>query len=150
MAGKLFHLIGKIYSSVFLANMKNVVRGFFAYFLTAGFAAFVDISCFYVFILWKICIVVAAICSFVASSFVNFFLTSRFVFKEKVTFQRGWRFFLGALFGLWINSSVTSFALIGFDISPVFGKLIGIGVAFSFNFIINYFFVFRLSNTNSH
>jgi putative flippase GtrA len=123
--------------------MREVLIKFGRYFLTAGAAAIVDAGGFAVLYRVGIATLPAAAASFALAAIVNFVLTARFVFGKKAT-TRGFSVFLAAaLLGLMVNVGVTVVAAEFFGVPPVIAKIVGIGTAFSFNFMLNLLIVFR-------
>jgi putative flippase GtrA len=128
---------------------KNVTTAFLRYGLTGGTAAIVDAGLFYVltaagtYVLW------ASPISFSAAAIVNYLLTSTFVFKTRPTRARFLPFVALAVVGLIINSTVTIAAIHFFGFIPIVSKLVGIAVAFVFNFAFNYLVVFRQKSWSS-
>ncbi len=117
-------------------------RQFSRYFFTGGAAAIVDIGGFALFFSGGVEVAQAAILSFLVALLVNYFLSARFAFGRKANTRSFFLFAAFAAGGLLINVGVT---LIAFGIleAAIASKLIGIGVAFLFNFAMNALVVFR-------
>jgi putative flippase GtrA len=113
------------------------------YLLTAGTAAIVDIGGFDFLSYVRISVVLAAACSFLVSTVVNFVLTSRWVFRTTPTSQRYITFLLGACSGLLVNVAVTSLCMIYLHLPRTSAKSAAIGTTFLLNFWINAHVVFR-------
>lgn len=113
------------------------------YLLTGGTAAVVDIGCFALALEAGITLVPAATLSFLVAAVVNYWLSSRFVFRQKRS-MRGYLLFLAvATLGLILNVTLTALISAHTPIPPVLAKVIAIGVAFVFNFTLNVLVVFR-------
>jgi len=123
--------------------LRSFLAKLFGYGLTGGIAAGVDVGVFAALIHGNETIVVAGTTSFCFAAIVNYFLSSRFVFRTKMSPAGFVRFFCGALVGLVVNVGLTIGTRLLFGVPPVLGKVIGIGVAFSVNFAINWLFVFQ-------
>lgn len=112
------------------------------YVVTGGTAAVVDAVLFVSFVRFGLPIGPAAAVSFCISAWVNYRLTSRFVFGRKPTHSGFGLFMAAALVGVTINVLVTlaGVHLLGW---PALGaKLLGTGTAFLANFALNSFVVF--------
>jgi putative flippase GtrA len=118
------------------------IRQFARYFLTGGAAAVVDLGAFVILLSGGVGVAQAAVLSFLAALIINYFLSARFAFGRDVS-ARGFLVFAGfAAGGLLVNVGVT---LAAFEIIAIafVAKVIGIGVAFLFNFAMNALIVFR-------
>jgi len=113
------------------------------YFFTAGAAAIVDVGGFAI-----LCaifpIAVSAVTSFCAATIVNYLLSSRFAFHRMPSLRGFGLFFVAAVGGLLVNVSVTVIGSLCVGIAPVLAKIVGVGIAFLFNFWLNLRVVFRL------
>lgn len=89
----------------------------------------------------------AGVLSFCAAAVVNYALTARFVFHQETSLRGFARFFLGAFSGLAINLGTTLMAATALGGHAVVAKIIGIGVAFLFNFTVNLCLIFRTDIT---
>ena len=85
----------------------------------------------------------AAICSFLLATVVNFLLTSRFVFQTTATVMRYFAFLAGSLLSLLVNVSLTSAGVILFAVPRTEAKTIAVGITFLLNFWINARLVFK-------
>lgn len=122
--------------------MRSATRKFLRYACTGGTAAVVDAGVFALLIHAGTSAPVAAASSFVLAAILNFQLSARFVFDHKPTGRAFALFLLGALCGLVINVTATLVAIHGLGVTPVLAKVLGIGVAFGFNFLLNLLVVF--------
>ena len=113
------------------------------YIATGGVAAVVDICGFHVLLTAGPPIALAASLSWLVAAFVNYHLSSRFVFDRTTGQGRLLQFLLGAAAGLSINVGVTLICAVLIGIAPLLSKIIGIATAFIFNFLINLLWVFR-------
>ena len=113
------------------------------FFVTGGISSIVDTSVFSLLIFEGIRDPIAAIISFCLAAIVNFILTSHFVFAMEKTGNRFISFMIFAIIGLLINVNITIMGIYYFGLMPVIAKILGIGVAFPFNFFMNAYFVFR-------
>lgn len=117
------------------------------YTLTAGTAAITDLGAFAALHRLSGLVVSSALASWLAAAFVNYTLTSRFVFFQPWRWLALARFLCGALVGLAVNVGIT-WAGTTWNIGqqaapgPVQAKALGIATAFLFNFAINAFWVF--------
>jgi putative flippase GtrA len=116
----------------------------FRYIFTAGAAAIVDLGGFALFQRAGSSIGWAASISFGVAAFVNYFLTSRYVFQQRRSIVGFASFVAGALVGFGVNVGVTVLLATVFGLWPLFAKLVGITIAFFVNFLINSAIVFRL------
>ena len=117
---------------------------FARYVITGGTAAVVDLLAFHVLLSIALPIGLAAVGSWLIAAFVNYSLTSRFVFRHATSHKGRLPFFLvGAATGLCINAGVTLLFAEQFGLDPLPSKLIGIGTAFIMNFFINLLWVFK-------
>jgi len=110
---------------------------------TGGLAAVVDVSGFHILLQFGMPIAAAAISSWLVAAFVNYHLSSRFVFAKPASRGRFLQFLIGAAAGLSINVGVTLVCASLIGIQPLLSKIIGIGTAFVINFLINLLWVFR-------
>lgn len=124
-------------------RLRGIATKFLGYFLTAGMAAIVDTSGFAVLMRAAVPLALAAMLSFGVAAVVNYLLTSRIVFQRRPTFKGFGAFLMGALVGFAINVGVTILAATQFNLSPVLAKVLGVGLAFFANFLINLLIVFR-------
>jgi putative flippase GtrA len=124
------------------AELYLRVRQFSRYLLTGGAAAVIDVGGFALLNSSGMGVAEAAILSFLAALIVNYCLSARFAFARELSLQRFLLFAGFAGVGLLINVSVTLAAFAILD-HAVLSKIMGVGIAFIFNFIINAFLVFR-------
>jgi putative flippase GtrA len=124
--------------------VRDFVRKFLRYGVTGGIAAVVDAGGFMLLVHAKLGIFAASCLSFCVAALVNYNLTSRFVFNREATLRGFAQFMSAALFGLMVNSGVTSMGVFGMGLPPSAAKLLGIGIAFIINFVINLRFVFQM------
>ncbi|HZL01178.1 MAG TPA: GtrA family protein [Caulobacteraceae bacterium] len=113
------------------------------YVLTGGSAAVVDLGVFALLKSAGVSVPAAAACSFGLAAVWNYRLTSRFVFGQAPSGRRFAGFLVFAMAGLAVNVGVTVAAVDFASIAPVEAKILGIGVAFLFNFTLNSLVVFR-------
>ncbi len=122
--------------------MRDLIGKFLRYVLTGGIAAVVDVCGFALLMRTGLPIPVAGTTSFCAAAIVNYLLTSRFVFR-RASHSRGFAVFIGmAAIGLLVNVGVTWGAATRLPIEPLIAKIMGVGVAFLLNFLMNTFVVF--------
>ena len=122
--------------------MRDLIGKFLRYLVTGGIAAIVDICGFALLLRTGVPIPVAGTASFCAAAVANYLLTSRFVFR-RASHSRGFAVFIGfACVGLLVNVGVTWAVATQLPIAPVIAKIMGIGVAFGLNFLMNTFVVF--------
>ena len=117
---------------------------FTRYFITGGISAIVDLLGFVALKHHGVSLPASAILSFGVAALVNYQLTSLFVFQTKLSIKRFKIFFCFALIGLAINAGVTVLLVKYLNLLPTLSKLLGIGVAFFINFLLNSSIVFRL------
>ncbi len=120
-----------------------MISKFVRYIGTGGAAAIVDVSGFHLLLAAGMPIALAAGLSWFIAAFVNYYLTSRFVFDQAAGRNRLPQFLLGAAAGFSVNVGVTLICASLIGIPPTLSKVIGIGIAFVINFLINLLWVFR-------
>jgi putative flippase GtrA len=113
------------------------------YGLTGGAAAVVDVGVFIVLTAQGLFTPAAAAGAFCVAALVNYGLTSRFVFRQKLALRRLGTFLAFALVGLGVNVGVTSAGVMIVNLPAMAAKIGGIGVAFLVNFWLNNTIVFR-------
>ena len=123
-------------------SVKRTFLRMIRYGMTGGLAAIVDLGVFSVLCPAFLRVAGAATVSFILAVIVNYFLTSRFVFKQDAGTGRFLKFVAFAIFGLALNVSVTVFFAYLTGWPPIVAKAMGIGIAFFFNFWVNTVFVF--------
>ena len=123
--------------------MRNFFVKFLRYFLTGGLAAIVDAGGFALLHENDIPTLEAAIFSFSVAAVFNFMLTTNYVFRQRPSWKRFSLFLTAALFGLTVNVSITMLSISFLIIDPRLAKIVGIGFAFTINFLMNLFIVFR-------
>lgn len=111
------------------------------YVLTGGSAAIVDLGGFVILRGMGHDVLVAAGTSFAFAALYNFLVSSTFAFKAEATVSRLVGFLAFAVIGLAINAGVTTVA--AFHCPDAMAKVLGIGIAFGVNFLMNNFVVFR-------
>jgi putative flippase GtrA len=112
------------------------------YFVTAGFAAVVDIGGFWALASIGLTIALAAGVSFMVAAVVNYALSTRFVFRQPASLGGFGRFLSAAVVGLGINVGVTTL-LAHQGLAPVLAKVAGVGSAFIVNYVLVTLLVFR-------
>lgn len=123
--------------------MRDFVGKLLRYGVTGGIAAVVDAGGFVLLVNAKLSIVVASCLSFCVAALVNYNLTSRFVFDREATVRGFAPFMAAALIGLTVNIGVTLMGVFAVGLPPLAAKLMGIGIAFIVNFLINLRIVFH-------
>lgn len=118
------------------------------YLLTGGAAAAVDIAGFALGLELGLPLIPAATLSFVAGTVVNYLLTARYVFGHARSLRGYLKFSAVATIGLVINVSLTALLATHTPLSAIAAKVVGIGVAFVFNFAINALVVFKSSQAD--
>jgi putative flippase GtrA len=124
-------------------SVSGILIKFSRYFLTGGVAAIIDAGGFALLHHFRLATLPAAAASFSAAAVVNFLLTARYVFGKQATGRGFVTFLLAALLGLVVNVGVTVAMNALFGFQAVVAKIVGIGVAFSVNFLLNLLVVFR-------
>ena len=84
-----------------------MISKFIRYIGTGGVAAVVDIFGFQVLLDWRLPIALSASLSWLIAAFVNYHLTSRFVFAQTPSRTGFIQFLAGAAVGLCVNVGVT-------------------------------------------
>ena len=123
--------------------MRGFVSKILQYAVTGGVAAVVDAGGFVLLVRVKLSVAVAASLSFCIAAFVNYSLTSRFVFSREASLHGFVLFMAAALVGLSVNIGITLLGVFTLGLSPLAAKLAGIAMAFLVNFLINLYVVFR-------
>lgn len=117
-------------------------RRLFGYILSGGSAAVIDLGVMLALIAGGSSVPVAAVVSFAVAAVWNYMISARFVFRQPHS-RNSFLAFLGfAILGAVINVGITTLAAAG-GLSPAIAKVIGIGIAFFFNFAVNRWIVFR-------
>ena len=123
--------------------MRGFVWRLLQYGVNGGIAAVVDAGGFVLLVNAKLSIVVASCLSFCIAAFVNYNLTSQFVFDREATVRGFASFLVAALIGLTVNIGVTFMGVFMMGLPPLAAKLMGIAIAFIVNFLINLRIVFH-------
>jgi putative flippase GtrA len=123
--------------------MRGFAQKLLQYAVTGGIAAVVDTGGFVLLVTAKVSIVVASCLSFCIAALVNYNLSSQFVFNREATVRGFLPFMAAALFGLMVNTGVTLLGVFLVRLPPPAAKVMGIGIAFFVNFLINWRIVFR-------
>lgn len=123
--------------------MRELFSKLLRYGMTGGIAAIVDAGGFELLVRAGLGIAEAGTASFCVAAFVNYCLTSRFVFGQGRTAVGFAFFFVIAIIGLAVNVGVTLAGVYWFDLPPIVAKVSGIGTAFLINFGLNTAIVFR-------
>ena len=119
------------------------------YGITAGVAMVVDVGGFAMLVRLDVFVVVAAASSFCVSAVVNYLLSSRFTFRQQASMRRFLVFFAFASLGMVLNVGITSAGVLVFGLAPLIAKIVGVGVAFLANFVLNLKFVFVHDGTTA-
>jgi putative flippase GtrA len=123
--------------------MRDILAKLAQYAVTGGIAAVIDAGGFALLVAAGLNIPFAGCLSFCAAAVVNYMLSSRFVFARQAT-TRGFALFMaGAFIGLLVNLGVTLAGVYLAGLPSIVAKVVGIGVAFLVNFLINISFVFH-------
>ena len=123
--------------------MLSFSRSLARYAVTGGAAAIVDIGGFACLSAASVPTILAATCSFLAATVVNYLLTAWFVFSATATVKRYVAFLAGSLFALLINVSLTSAGVIFLSVPRTMAKTVAVGVTFFLNFWVNARLVFN-------
>jgi putative flippase GtrA len=123
--------------------VRDFLRRLLQYGVTGGIAAVVDAGGFVLLVNAKLSIAVASGLSFCIAALVNYNLTSRFVFNREATVRGFTLFMAAALIGLTVNIGVTLMGVFMVGLPPLAAKLMGIGIAFMVNFLINLRIIFH-------
>lgn len=123
--------------------MRGFVSKLLRYGVTGGIAAFVDAGGFVLLLHAGLGLVTAGCLSFCLAALVNYSLSSRFVFYREASLRGFALFMVAALVGLAVNNGVTLVGVFSLGLPPIAAKLLGIGIAFLVNFLINLRIVFR-------
>jgi len=123
--------------------MRDFVRKLLQYAVTGGIAAVIDAGGFVLLLNAELNIIAAGCLSFSIAALVNYVLASQFVFNRQATLHGFAPFMAGALVGLIINVSVTSMGMFLAGLPALAAKVVGIGIAFIANFLINTHIVFQ-------
>ncbi len=123
--------------------MHDFVSKLLRYGVTGGIAAVVDVGGFALLVSLELSIVAAGCLSFCIAALVNYSLTSRFVFNREATLRGLAAFTAAALVGLMVNVGVTLLGVFAVGLPPIASKVMGIGIAFIVNFLINLRVVFH-------
>ena len=111
------------------------------YTITGGLSAVIDVGGFAL-LAPVLPSLPAAVLAWAIAAVFNYVTSSVFAFPTPLGWGRFFAFFVSASLGMVVNVSVTM-ALLAFASPPAWAaKLGGVGVAFVFNFLINYLVVF--------
>jgi putative flippase GtrA len=134
--------------------VPRLARQAFAYLLTGGLAAVVDIGLFHLLTRHAASllaggvriegVLLPAVLSFCIAAVVNYMLSSLWVYRRQWrSLRRAGLFLVFALAGLCINAGATWWLASSFPVMPTLAKIGGVGMAFVANFLMNTFIVFR-------
>ncbi len=123
--------------------MKRHAGQILKYALAGGVAALVDLGGFAALVSLGVHLALAALVSFLVATVVNYRLSARFVFERRPSAGGYGRFLLGACGGLIVNVGATVLVAELVRVAPIASKIVGIGLAFLFNYAVNAAFVFR-------
>lgn len=123
--------------------MRDFISKLLLYGLTGGIAAVVDAGGFALLVNVELSILAAGCLSFCFAALVNYSLTSRFVFNREPSLRGLAAFTVAALIGLMVNVGVTLLGVFVMGLPPLAAKVMGIGIAFFVNFLINLRVVFH-------
>jgi len=123
--------------------MRAVAAKIARYAVSGGAAAVVDIGGFSVLHSAHVSSILAAACSFVTATVVNYALACRWIFGASPS-ALGYALFLsGASLGLVINVSVTAAGVSWLDLRAPIAKTVAVAVTFFVNFFCNNNLIFR-------
>lgn len=122
--------------------MQPLSTKFLRYIITGGTAAVADVAGFQALLQAGLHPGLAAILSWNLATVANYLLTSGFVFSKPATWLGYARFLSAAFFGFLINISITLAGMHMLALPPLLAKIIGIGIAFFVNFVLNVVLVF--------
>lgn len=126
----------------------SAMRLLLRYLATGGLAAVVDIGGFALLSAWlppapRAGVLLPAALSFLLAAAVNYLASARWVFaRDWRSAGRAGRFLLGACLGLAVNTGCTAGLAAWAHWPPLAAKVAGVGVAFGFNFSVNWLWVF--------
>lgn len=124
-------------------NRSNISIGNFTkYFVSGGIAAIVEILSFKLLMHFSN-VMTSGLISFLIALIVNYVISSNYVFRKEISILYFVRFSAGAWVGFLINMSALYVFSVELGIFPIYSKILAIGMAFVFNFLINAIFVFR-------
>ena len=129
----------------FILNYK---KEFFLYILAGGFCALINWSGFYFFNTnLNINYILAGIYAFIISTSINFLLC-KIIFKSKGIKKRieFLLVLLASFIAIIIDLSIMTIFIKFLNIIPIFGKILGTGFAFIFNYTFRQFFIFEKNN----
>jgi putative flippase GtrA len=123
--------------------VRDFISKLLRYGVTGGIAAVVDAGGFALLVSLGLSILAAGCLSFCIAALVNYSLTSRFVFNLEASLGGLAAFTVAALIGLMVNVGITLLGVFVMGLPPLAAKVVGIGIAFFVNFLINLRVVFR-------
>lgn len=116
------------------------------YFLVGGTAALVDLLFFVLFHLWwGFHYLAVGVAGFVLATFVNYWLSVRWVFVSGIRFSRNAEVlsvYVVSLIGLGIHAATLVAVVELLDAPPLLGKLVAAATAFVWNFSVRNYYVF--------
>jgi putative flippase GtrA len=121
-------------------SLEYMVR----YGVAGGSAAVVDLAGFHLLTAGGAALLPAAVGSFLVAAVFNYIVSSIYVFNTPLSSRRLFAFVLFATAGLVINVSVTVGTVDLLGIPSLLAKATGTATAFSLNFLVNAFIVFRV------
>ena len=134
-----------------VAGAPQLARQALGYLVVGGLAAVVDIGLFHLLAPGFKGVLLPAAASFSVAAIVNYALSSLWVYRRQWrSLRRATLFLLFASVGLCINAGVTWWLASAFPIAPTLAKIGGVAVAFTANFLMNTFIVFRAEDTRIH
>ena len=134
-----------------VAGAPRLARQALGYLVVGGLAAVVDIGLFHLLAPGFKGVLLPAAASFSVAAIVNYALSSLWVYRRQWrSLRRAALFLLFASVGLCINAGVTWWLASAFPIAPTLAKIGGVALAFTANFLMNTFIVFRSEDTRIH
>ncbi len=128
-------------------DLKNRKPTILLYFIVGAIAALTDLIIFYVFAKhFGFNYLLITIVGFVVATLVNYFLSIKFVFNSGSRFSKGTEIiitYIVSSIGFIVHISVL-FLLIDFlQFEKMLSKIIAIGTAFMFNFLLRKYYIFK-------
>lgn len=134
-------------------DLKNRIPDFVRYFFVGGVAASTDLLIFYVFAKQLgYNYILITVLGFLVATFVNYVLSIKFVFDSGARFERRAEIaltYIVSAIALIVHVAVLYTFIDVLSFEKMLSKLVAIGSAFAFNFLLRKYYVFKKNPNGS-